>query len=970
MGEKCKASYRNLNTIKSYSEQKYATVQWCEQNCENDEWLRQQVEQLKYLSPPAVRKRFDITKFVDGDRSYSCMGNGNHQVVFDNSTRDVRVFDFRDVDLQVDTSKTTADGINYTVKEVLDSNNNPVIGSDGLVVTEDTGEQQLRYQLPTDIDEVIHEPTYEAFGTATSKSSINSYWYVGWDKDIKYYVRPDWLKSWKDSEIKSVARGQTFKAECSGKLQSVDLALDWNGSKANDCGSPLYVQIWRTSKGYVGKSTWDRDKKQMVYKYIKYSSIPVADRWAYENQQRYEQYDKKLKYTSGKKKGQWIYVKDKNGKKVIKTEKRYRKKKNGEYVVQLELVYKLGHNKLNPKWGGKTDTKNKPWLTNIYFPLAEAVYEKVGEPFPNIQFKVPCNIKKGEHYAIVLFSPLSEWKHCPRWGGWGRNCYNDKKYSSGHAFTSKNNGRTWTIYGKNGADTDDKGKVLAYKKGKYTPQDFAFQCHVETSAYSETHDPYFVEGKYYLYLKPIYSNPIHTVTLNAIDKGSEESEEHIYIDYEISVDGDVWIPIANTGSVTLEEPSRVLLVRAILYRETGDDYKKLTPFIEKITVELQTNLPTEMYARTSFYKPITSPMLGANLWGRVFAPFSTEATVDCTAEIIQGNEVSKTIHIIEMNNLDEKMNEKITEEDNVYSLLNSLSQQYADLNDILNKEGEERAIALSNNYDFLQELKNHNIYIKPFLSEDNLRYYLLSFAYSSNASDMIISRSSVEDDFDYEKVASIDFKDNVAYPLLSVNGQPISLEEGASVDSYSELVDYTFDYENNKLYFKRRIIEDLVEEDLIISYNKVFIGGLTSDEVGHRIDEETGIKMDGLILDYFKEKILITNDHLVSRKVGLRVEPTDPIRQVYLYKYNADEGDEPKELFEDYDFSIDIDTNELIFEVSNTDGVSTILDEGDVLEVVYTPFLTDDSLAIGYYATRTNTDMQCKIENVYFEYKV
>ena len=34
---KCAANYKNLNRIKSYSEQGYATVQWAKQVCMNDE---------------------------------------------------------------------------------------------------------------------------------------------------------------------------------------------------------------------------------------------------------------------------------------------------------------------------------------------------------------------------------------------------------------------------------------------------------------------------------------------------------------------------------------------------------------------------------------------------------------------------------------------------------------------------------------------------------------------------------------------------------------------------------------------------------------------------------------------------------------------------------------------------------------------------------------------------------------------
>ena len=43
---KCPPQYKNLNEIQSFSEQRYATVQWAEQNCENDEYLKQEVDEL------------------------------------------------------------------------------------------------------------------------------------------------------------------------------------------------------------------------------------------------------------------------------------------------------------------------------------------------------------------------------------------------------------------------------------------------------------------------------------------------------------------------------------------------------------------------------------------------------------------------------------------------------------------------------------------------------------------------------------------------------------------------------------------------------------------------------------------------------------------------------------------------------------------------------------------------------------
>ena len=66
----CNPNYKNLNRIQSFSEQRYATVQLFEQICQNDEYLKQKVEELDYLTPPAVRKRFNPIP-VDKNVSYS-----------------------------------------------------------------------------------------------------------------------------------------------------------------------------------------------------------------------------------------------------------------------------------------------------------------------------------------------------------------------------------------------------------------------------------------------------------------------------------------------------------------------------------------------------------------------------------------------------------------------------------------------------------------------------------------------------------------------------------------------------------------------------------------------------------------------------------------------------------------------------------------------------------------------------------
>lgn len=939
MTQKCEPKYLNLNYIQSFGEQRYVTVQLLQQICMNEEWLKQNVEKLKYLSPPAVRKGMTIVDVMDALNSYGCRENGHNQISFDNKTSDVITIDFDEHFDRVNQAKSQElRFINYT----------PEYDDDGNVIN-NIVDQYSVCEVPTKVETRVIEPEYESFGT-TKGGGVNSFWYMGWDKSKPYYIRPDWLKNWRDPEIPAVCRAQTFKAEASGVLTSVDLKLDWNGSKGTDCGSPLYIQIWNTYKRFVQKTEWDRKKQKMVNVFIKFANLPKkANATAaqikkgqyqehYANYQRYEKYQKKLVYQEGKHKGE--YKKDKKGN--ILTEDAYRKKDNAEYVIKREYVQWLGHNK---KKG--VDKNNKPvYSPNIYHPLAQAVYEEVGDPFPNIAFDKPCTVKEGQTYAIVLFSPLSEWSHCPRWGGWGRNCKRDQVYPNGHAFMSEDNGRTWKMYGKNGIDVDPGNKPLDYKVGKFTPQDFAFQCHVQIPDDTAPAEEVYSTDEYYLYSNPIYSNPITSVILEPHDKGSQSSETELTIDYEISTDNEKWIPIEASQKIYLDSPSTVLLLRAKL--QTSNP--AISPYIEHITLYLDCNPATEMYLRTEFYTPSTEPMLDASLWGRVFAPFTVEEKVNCSCEIIQGKPVTTHFKIIDIDELEDTFNSLDMDTGEISGL--------TDLN---------KAIYLTENFSILDTLKEKGVYIKPY-ENGTSELYLLSFSSSYNAADMVIGKSDETSDYyDDYNVGGLTFPNQVAHPILKARMQPPENDDESSEDVYMQWVDYTFDYDNNMLIFKKDRLDNLIPGDFYVTYNPIFIDGLSPEEVGVHIDSETGLSTEGLIFDYFKETFAITQNEIDTRKIKLRVKPLDPIREVKII--DEDTGIET-ELIEGIDYNLDINTNELVFKVNNIDGVSSALVLNKILQVVYTPNLTDISLALGYYATREDTSKQVYIDDAFFEYKV
>ena len=350
MSDNRKPVYKNMHTVKSFSEQRAATVQVMERICENEEYLYQKSNRLEYLSPPAMRKRFNPV-LVDPDKSHDYMitedvADGSKILMFNSNLTHLISIDFNDMSL--------IDTVNSTVAFETYTNN--------------TG---------------VHQRAILPHKTASSLNSdcknfdngdgINSYWYVGFDKNQPYQIRPDWIVNPFDPEIPSICRAQTIVIPegiqnnnvKSSYLESVSLFIESQGVNSSDWASPLYVQLWN----------------------VEFEDYPKTE---YSNNQNVE-------------------------------------------IGGKETVYK------------PVGTPDAPLATAIFNP------NETTPGFYNFVFDKPVKVNGGEHYAIVVLSPLSNWNHCPRVGGWGRNCLVAKD-NGGDAFLSENNGRSWIRYGKN----DDK----------------------------------------------------------------------------------------------------------------------------------------------------------------------------------------------------------------------------------------------------------------------------------------------------------------------------------------------------------------------------------------------------------------------------------------------------------------------------------------------------------------------------------
>ena len=818
MSENCEPKYKNLNRIKSFSEQRYATVEWAEQNCANDEYLKRKTDELYYLSPPAVRKRnYELP--IDEYLSYGYQVNGGNEISFSSKTHDEVNIDFFDMDL-IDLNKSDCEF------ETYNNSQDNTVHTRAVVPNETTKTTDMSTKHPD-------------WG-----SGINSYWYVGYDKNVPYFITNAWLKDPKKANIPSVARAQTFKCVSGGILESISLNIQNTGETTQKWGSPLYVQVWNTEEKTYQNTEWDKRNKK---------SVPAS-----------------------------------------------------------------GTSKIHIPKG------------DIYHPLAECRFQP-DQTNPNVYSFVFDNapiLETGKYYAIVLFSPLSHPTHNPRIGGWGRNC-DTKKYDYGDAFLSENNCRKWERYGRNDDDSS-----LPYKFGKYTPQDFAFQCKIVN--YEEGRD---TEGDYYLYLNPIWGNNITSVKITGIFSGESEldRENDIFLDFELSTKGTNdsanWTSIRTNETKYLENPSQVIFIRAKMHTDTTEN----TPTVEELTVSMDMDLPDEMYVRTQFYAPKLNPMLGASHWGRVYAPVELlPADDDITAsiEIIPDKLNKEHFSIITVSELDDFL---LLEDDLGFIL---------DGDSIVGESDDVRAKYLIDNATILSRLKKFNVYIKPY-TLNNVEY-LLSF------------QDGVDDE-DNPVYGGLHLTNSPAYPILGCTIQPSGTER---VQEYGEWYDYTTDYDTDIILLDRTVLDDMPVGALCIMYNPIFIQDLTLEECGTRINN--GTVEEGFVLDYMEEDFIIDETNVETRSIGLRVLPVDPIKQVIL---NKDTDDETV-LYEDLDYNVDYVNRKLVFPIINTDEKSCILNVNDTLNVVYTPNLEETSLSIGYRVKREKTDHDCRIKSNYIEYKV
>lgn len=455
----------------------------------------------------------------------------------------------------------------------------------------------------------------------------------------------------------------------------------------------------------------------------------------------------------------------------------------------------------------------------------------------SIHFDHPAIVEKDQTYAIVLLSPLSHPSNCYWVGGWNRAC-KAEIYSEGDAFLSENCGYTWMRYGK-----DDSS--LAYHQGSKAPQDFGFICHI-----TSTEEKYDTTKDYYCYFKPFLTSPVKTFALTSVNDNQASSTS---VTYELWT-GNEWTTLAdNTYTFPEGQRRQETLFRAKLKSLDGVS----APAIYALGVVIEQEAPLKAYARTQYYTPARfGTILGANVWGRINAPYILEPNVTASVEIIRNQIAIENFDIIKNTGI--YRYQFLTDTEIPVPTDSSSTAAY---------EAKMQTFC-EQNPDVLDTLANNDVYVVGYFMD-------------------------------------IKFNNQPASNILSCN---YSKADG-TVEYLAEYHDYTVDYETAVLTFYN---ECTSEGRISIEYNPCFIKDLNGSMVYDGTSYVTGGDMP-FALDYMTEDITVTDNDLENGYVELKTYALDPMRSITL---NPDTSSE-ESLIEDEDYTVDYNNHRINIPVAN-----------------------------------------------------
>lgn len=410
---------------------------------------------------------------------------------------------------------------------------------------------------------------------------------------------------------------------------------------------------------------------------------------------------------------------------------------------------------------------NHDWSTgNPFLARQDVFFDHTDPEIYTIRFEHPCTVEQDKSYAIAVYSPTTHPSEAYSIGGWSQSCLAEP-YKDGYAFVSENSGATWSRYGK-------IDETVPYHYGNQAPHDFAFICHIREHAGTD----YIKDVDHYLYLKPIRCNPCKQITISELSTSGTKEAHHF--GYEVSSNGSAWNKFNDKKTFTFSDNPTMIFVRIKL--KTTDSNS--APYVETFGLTLRTDVALQGYARLPYYCPPRNNILGANVWGGLYAPYvsgANESITKCKVEVISNRTVNEHHKLIKP----------------------------VDIKD----------------YTHFPELKNYAEKIKE-VKEEEVTEYL-------EDNPVIVNIFKEYHMYIIGFIKTIPLDNKAAYPMTSVTLNTRN-EGNDIIKQYSEFYDYKVNYDENNLSFM--VDNNLSPGELNIQYNPVIISGLKQEDFPFRLD--------------------------------------------------------------------------------------------------------------------------------------
>lgn len=838
----CPPKYQNIQ-CESFGNKRKITSQLLRQFCKNDAYLKQEIDKLWDTTDPESRKRFYPNDYIDitnsfgiGDKKLSSLETKDYfysQKVHNFNTINRFKYIF-DLDLSNDyTGEVYNDTINT---QCLD------IHCDSLLDLENTYETVPLEIVADDDGKTLRPPL-----------SVESYLNTIFHDNVYETVTEDIIK-------KAGTKYVTQKKETLGKAKK---DAHFYGAYNNwNCNNHWYNGFDRT-KNYNVKSAWKKDPygedKNIIRKYGRIPSVCHAQTFKAQS----------------------------NGK-ITKVSLNIQGSKGAVSPCTVEI---------------RATKSGKP--TDTVLARTEKKFSGTGENIVAFEFKKDkAMVTKGKTYAIVVRSPFSHFDKCYRLGGWTTGCFSSssKYYGDGSSYTSTDNGHTWV---KNGKTSDTKSYGSHYYDWgiNQKPVDFAFEVYVAPvsaktikkkvasnksnkntvtntktyqklvkEAYTEKHTYeyiFFKQGAYYLYLKPIRTNPIdwfeidstfidsrtgelangskywHWEYYNPKESRWEEVEGNMH-DFDNTHTNYTVLKLRVRCDVTQNTFGGLLTVDNAL--ATTDDYQitnelvtanKLVEnpltFLKNFTVRINCYEPSTAYLKTHYYTPSKTDILGASIWSEVGAKAQTLGNATLEIDIIHQKENVEHIQFYDLNiiqdmDLGDNGATWTDKQLEIFEAVKSLISEYTMVEQTYKKAN------LMIDYIISQyEMEEEN-----FVSWCKKRllpvYYLPLKNYNDNY---------------YEFFSSVTLSDYPSYPLLAGDiGEP---DIQINPKQFERASDYGFAY---------RIDSDIKDclNSVLVTYKTNVTVALNEDDEGFELGQEgtehIEEKLNGLILDTTDETVV------------------------------------------------------------------------------------------------------------------